>query len=158
MHGKLTKRYTILDMSLAEICRERRSCSVPPVKSSFKGAANATPELSETTLCSCLSTQLGSTRRSRNSVSLKSVKMSEEAQIPAWRSGFAFLGHTPAPVSTLTYLLSVWEPARGLECACVHVCWCGTPHYVLLHVFIDVFISVTDDGDKTRVIDQIDVS
>lgn len=35
--------------------------------------------------------------------------------------------------------------------ACVRVCWCGTPHYVLLHVFIGVFISVSDDRGKTRV-------
>lgn len=47
--------------------------------------------------------------------------MSEEAQIPVQRSGFAFLGHTPPPVSTLTYLLSVIVPARGQECVCACV-------------------------------------
>ena len=60
--------------------------------------------------------------------------MSEEAQIPAQRSGFAFLGHTPPPVSTLTYLLSVWVPARGQECVCVLECIC-----VLMHVVECVF-------------------
>lgn len=35
--------------------------------------------------------------------------------------------------------------------ACVHACWCGTPHYVLLHSFIDVFISVSNDRGKTHV-------
>lgn len=77
------------------------------------------------TLCGCLSTLLGSARPSQDSVSLRSVKMSEEAQIPGQRSDFAFLGHTPPPVSTLTYLLSVRVPARGRECACVCLCVCA---------------------------------
>lgn len=64
-------------------------------------------QLLEMTLCSCLSSTLASVRPSYESISLRSVKMSEESQIPAQRSGFAFLGHTPPPVSTLTYLLSV---------------------------------------------------
>lgn len=84
------------------------------------------------TLCGCSSALPASARPSHESVSLRSVKMSEEAQIPAQRSGFAFLGHTPPPVSTLTYLLSVWVPARGQECACVyvfvHVCVCICVH------------------------------
>lgn len=55
-------------------------------------------------------------------ISLRRVKMSEEARIPAYRSGFAFLGHTPLTVSTLTCLLSVWVPARGQECVYAHAC------------------------------------
>lgn len=91
----------------AEICRGPCSSSATRVRSLSKGSFQRNPELSEMTLCSRLSAWLGSARPSRDGVSLKSVKMSEEAEIPAHGSGFAFLGHTPAPVSTLTYLLSV---------------------------------------------------
>lgn len=38
--------------------------------------------------------------------------MSEEARIPAQKSGFTFLGHTPLAVSTLAYL----------QCVCFCVC------------------------------------
>lgn len=59
--------------------------------------------------------------------------MSEEVQIPAQRSDFAFLGHTPPPVSILTYLLSVWVPARGQECVCMCICVCV---WVCVHVIV----------------------
>ena len=87
-----------------------------------RARAKPSHQLLKMTLCSCLSTLPGTARPSYESVSLRRVKMSEEARIPAQRSGFAFQGHTPQPVSTLTYLLSVWVPARGLECVCMCVC------------------------------------
>ena len=71
-------------------------------------------------------------------ISQRRVKMSVEAQIPPQRSGFAFLGHTPPPVSKLAYLLSASEGGGGTG-MCVHA-----PVYLCTHarggVCVCVFI------------------